>query len=323
MAKQPPRSPQPAPSRAPAPAPESAPDSARFLDAASAFVASRSSPNTREAYRRDLDAWLDFCAEQDANPAAPTLALATAYRDSLLKSLSTESLRRKLAVLSAVYRGALEQEKPAATWNPFSVRALPRPAGSRYGRTEAAPEDVAQAMLDAARADTTDTGARDAAVLALLYATGLRRVSVASIRRENVFRRGDVLVVRTAIKGGEEVEVEVPTPYSLDVQRWYKVSAELGKSVWLFPGRDPREHLSLQMLNKVVNFWAAAVGAEGIHPHCFRVSFVTGLYDAGAHERDIQAAVHHRDPRSTQRYDRGRRGSGATELLAEHRRKRT
>lgn len=295
----------------------------RFKQAALAFVASRSSPRTREAYRRDLAEWLEYCAEAGVCPSSPTLDLATSYRDAVSGKLATASLRRKLAVLSAVYRAAVERQPPAATWNPFATRSLPRPAAPRFGKTEAAPEDLAAKMLEAASADASREGARDAAVLSVLYATGLRRVSVASLRRENVFRRSGMLVARTLIKGGEEVEVEIPAPYDNAVSKWYALGAKDG-SAWLFPGRDKARPMSLQMVNKIVAAWAFRVGgAEArVHPHCFRVSFVTGLYDAGANERDIQAAVHHKDPRSTQRYDRGRRGSGAAGMLAEFRRKK-
>lgn len=289
-----------------------------FMQVAWDFIASRASKNTRAAYRRDFKNWIFYCEQDGADPSEPPLETATGFRDQASEVLSPASLARKLAVLGAIYRYAQEQRIPAATWNPFSTRALPRPSAPRFGKTEAVPEEIAEKMLKSARRDDTYTGARDAAVLSLLYATGLRRVSVGAMRFDGIFRREGTLIARTTIKGGEEVEVELPKPYDAIVERWYKCAAETG-SPWLFPGRNVRRHISLQMVNKIVNYWAHQVGAEGVHPHQFRVSFVTGLYDAGAQERDIQAAVHHKDPRSTQRYDRGRRGAGASKFLAEHR----
>ena len=44
-----------------------------------------------------------------------------------------------------------------------------------------------------------------------------------------------------------------------------------------------------------------------ISPHSLRHSFITAALDAGVPLRDVQEAASHADPRTTMRYDRGRR----------------
>lgn len=57
-----------------------------------------------------------------------------------------------------------------------------------------------------------------------------------------------------------------------------------------------------------------------MHPHQFRATFITEALDAGVPLHEVQAAVHHADPRTTQRYDRGARGAGVTAALEKFRR---
>lgn len=292
----------------------------RFAEVSAGFITSRSSPHTRKAYARDFATWVAFAEAEGENPARPSIGVAALYRDHLQERLETSSVARKLATLSAIYRFAIEQESPAASWNPFTQRALPRAAPPAFGKTEAVPEDTARRLLDSTLADDSEHGRRDAALIALLYSTGLRRVSVGTMRRANLLRRKGTLIARVVIKSGEQVEVEIPDEYARILYRWLEVAP---RSPFVFPAaRDTDRPMALALINRAITARADAIGAH-VHPHCFRVSFVTGLYSAGVHERTIQAAVHHKDPRSTQRYDRGKRGAGATQALADYRKKKT
>ena len=47
---------------------------------------------------------------------------------------------------------------------------------------------------------------------------------------------------------------------------------------------------------------AAAAGLSGVTPHCLRHSFATHLMEQGVEQRNIQALLGHRDPKSTEVY---------------------
>ncbi len=49
--------------------------------------------------------------------------------------------------------------------------------------------------------------------------------------------------------------------------------------------------------------------AKRVGPHTLRHAFITAALDAGVPLRDVQEAASHTDPRTTMRYDRGRRQS--------------
>jgi len=47
---------------------------------------------------------------------------------------------------------------------------------------------------------------------------------------------------------------------------------------------------------------ASAAGLSGVTPHCLRHSFATHLMEQGVEQRNIQALLGHRDPKSTEVY---------------------
>jgi integrase len=119
--------------------------------------------------------------------------------------------------------------------------------------------------------------------------------------------------------GEEQKEAALPTETAAAVSAWLEVAPQ---SQWVFPARRGRGHIDLSTINKAVTRRAKEVGAVHVHPHRFRAAFITSAFDRGSHWRDIQASVHHEDPRSTQRYDRGQRGGGVAEAVMEYRNKK-
>lgn len=291
-----------------------------FERAARDFIASRASPRTREAYSMDLDRWLGFCVASGWNPARPSLAMATAYRESLAGAAPL-TVRRMLSTLSSIYKTAMDREKPLASWNPFAPRALPRPPADSFAKTEMVSSERARAVIRSTAAAaasamtrTSAMGKRDLVILHLLRATGLRRSSVARATRQ-LIRRGEVHVLRVFVKGGKLGEVELADDVVAAIERWVAVAP---LSEWLFPKRGSGP-VPVARINEVVADRAKRAGVGHMHPHQFRASFITEALDAGVPLHEVQAAVHHADPRTTQRYDRGARGAGVAASLAKFR----
>jgi integrase len=298
-----------------------------FESAARAAIATRLSLRTRECYSLALDRWLKLCEAEECDPADPRMEVAATFRDGFAKdkyvgkdgrkrAYKTSTVRNYLAALSFVYRRLMAQRPARASWNPFDPEALMWPAASKIGVTEEAPADAAQRMLEVAKAAGA---ARDAALIHLLYATGARRMSILSMRRDAIKDRRGALSARIVTKGSGGAalsEVAIPEDAAVTLREWLQIAPD---SPWVFPGRYPSDPMDLSMANKIVAKWAKAAGIPRVHPHKFRVSFVTEAFAAGLPWRDIQASVHHADPRSTQRYDRGQRGTGVAEAVAKRR----
>lgn len=282
--------------------------SAGFAAAASAWVASRASPETRKAYARDVGLWLRWCAGRGEDPGAPLPGSAAAFRDELVASRAPLTVRRVLACLS----GAWQEARPGAR-DPFSSRALPRPPASDFAATAAAPDADARAAV-AAAASRGEAPLRDAALVQLLWSTGLRRASAAGARRRDLAPLpGGGATLRVTLKGGRLHEAELDAAAAAAAAAWLEAAPP---SQWLFPRLDdPSRPLTPSGAGRVV---AAAARAAGVRlaPHMMRAAFVTRALDAGVRLERVQAAAGHRDPRSTLRYDRGRRGAGVSAELA-------
>jgi integrase len=284
---------------------------AAFRERAEEVIAGKQSETTRAAYTFELGRWLAWCEEKGLDPADVPIRSAVAYRAHLTSRMADVSARRALAALSSVYAG-LGVEK-----NAFHPRHTAWPPAPREGRTQVVDDDVADAMITAAE---ERAAWRDHAILRVLYDTGLRRASVATLRRRALRRRknGAGGEIKAVVKGGHEVDVELPAVTLASVERWLSVAPP---GPFLFSHTDRPPHPS--NINRVVVRWAKAVGVEDrVHPHRFRAAFITTAYDEDIPEARIQAAAHHSDRKMTQRYDRGRRATGVVDAVAAARERR-
>jgi integrase len=216
-----------------------------------------------------------------------------------------------LAALSSTY-GGLVKLGGGITVNPFHSSVLPWPAAPVGGKTLAVEEDDAEAMIAVCAEDSTSAGLRDAAILRLLYDTGLRRASVAGLLRVGIRKEGSRTLLRVVVKGGQEADVALPDVTVTALQAWLKVAP---KSVYVFPARKDKS-LHANIINQIVADRAREAGCDHVAPHSFRARFITSSYDAGLPEYEIQAAVHHADPKITRAYDRRARGLGVADAVA-------
>ncbi len=280
-----------------------------FERAAKAHIASRGAKGTRELYTADLARWLAHCELDGVNPDAPTLEASTAFRDALAAKYEPQTVRRTLSALSSMYDAA-------GIINPFNGKRLTRPEADDVALTKEFSEVEAQALIAAAQADKTSTGVRDTAVLKILYEVGLRISSVVTMRRERVLERDDKLFVLVKSKKKGFVEVVLPEASIEALKAWLEVAPE---SDYVFPGRDTTTPLTRRTINKRLIIYGQIAKVKNPHPHRFRATFATVSRDAGIPLSDIQAAMHHASPSTTQRYDRGVRGTGVTTALAAYR----
>lgn len=298
-----------------------------FERAARAHATSRASDGTRKLYLADLARWLVHCELEGVDPAAPTMEAATGFRDALARTvyrgrlLKGPTVRRTITALSSMYDNALDSNgRPLVSWNPF--KKLPRPPAVKYGKTESITDEEAEAMVAEAVKFGGLVGIRDVALLRLLYETGMRVSSVVAMERSSLLKRGEQLVVRVFGKGDKEIEVEIPKEAAEPLQEWLAVAPE---SPFVFPAARGGGSFETKAVNKRLKFYGklAGISPKHTHPHCFRAAYITSALDAGVPLHEIQAAVHHEDPKTTLRYDRGVRGTGVTSAVAEFRKNRS
>ena len=100
------------------------------------------------------------------------------------------------------------------------------------------------------------------------------------------------------------------SPRLLDILRAYWQRAHPG--LWLFPGREPGDHVSIAALQDACRVARRRVKlGKPVTAHCLRHSFATHLLENGVELRIIQVLLGHSELASTTRY-----AQVATHLIA-------
>ncbi len=259
------------------------------------------SRNTLSAYARDLGRFLEFLQEKDADAVAdvaqlePRHALGFAV-DLGEKKLALRSQARMLVALRGLSR-YLRSENHCARHFAAEV-TLPRVGRPLPKALSAADID---ALLAAPNASTL-RGCRDAAMLELLYSTGLRVSELVNLRTADV--HADYLM--TVGKGNKSRVVPLGQVARAAIQRYLqeaRPSLAKGKvHAALFITHHGRP-MTRQCFWQIIGRYARAAGiAAPIHPHVLRHCFATHLVNRGADLRAVQAMLGHADISSTQIY---------------------
>jgi integrase/recombinase XerC len=167
--------------------------------------------------------------------------------------------------------------------------------------------DEARALVEAMAAhadDASPLGLRDAAVVELLYATGIRVGELVGLDVDDLDH--DRQVVRVFGKGRKERVVPYGRPAAVAVDRWLVMGRPAlaldGAGAALFLGaRGGR--LDQRAVRSLVHRRIAEVpGAPDIGPHGLRHSAATHLLEGGADLRAVQELLGHASLATTQRY---------------------
>ncbi|UCG80884.1 MAG: site-specific tyrosine recombinase XerD [Desulfobacterales bacterium] len=258
------------------------------------------SENTVAAYSRDLVLYLEFLQSSGISDIARAdTALVLKHLIALRNAgLGPRSRARHLVTLRGFYRFLVQQKILDA--NPAQIVDLPK-AGLKL--PDVLKVDEVLQLLEAPN-PSKPLGARDAAMLELLYAAGLRvseliKVGVADINLEAGF-------VRVLGKGSKERVI----PIGLVAKKKIDAYLTSGRpdllkgrpSPYLFVTRLARP-MTRQGFWKLLRQYALKAGiSHKITPHTLRHSFATHLLERGADLRSVQVMLGHVDISTTQIY---------------------
>ena len=258
----------------------------------------RMSANTVESYARDLAALAAFAERRQRDVVALDRRDLDAFVRSLIAGgLSPRSAARAVACVRGFYRFlAIERKSDVSVAD--DLRA-PRAWATLPKFLDLSEVDRLLAQPDVA----TPRGLRDKALIAVLYATGLRVTELISLRLTNLHLEEGYLVCRG--KGGKERIVPIGQE-AIDWVRRYMTEARptLVKraSPWLFVNLrgGPLSRVGFWKLLKEYGLKAGIT--HDISPHVLRHSFATHLLERGADLRAIQMMLGHADLSTTQIY---------------------
>jgi integrase/recombinase XerD len=138
---------------------------------------------------------------------------------------------------------------------------------------------------------------RDATMLELLYATGLRVSELTGLKKSDLNLEAGFLVAMG--KRSKERIVPMGT-YAREVVKLY-VEEMKPKGPFLFPNRKG-ETMTRQAVWKIIRKYGLLLAERKISPHVLRHTFATHLLEGGADLRSVQILLGHEDISTTQIY---------------------
>lgn len=261
--------------------------------------------NSIEAYLRDVKLLQQFMAER--HPVVSPLAVTTQQLREFLEyinvlGMSAYSQARILSGLKAFYKYLIIEELISS--DPTSLLEGPR-LGRKLPDTLSYPE--IEQLLNAIDVSTPE-GARNRAMIEVLYSSGLRVSELVDLRLANVY--ADIGFLRVIGKGNKERLV----PVGRDALKYLNIylneirgraphkSPQKGHETLVFLNRNGRK-LTRVMIFMIIKGLALNVGLnKAISPHTFRHSFATHLIEGGADLRAVQEMLGHESITTTEIY---------------------
>ncbi|WP_431873366.1 tyrosine-type recombinase/integrase [Amycolatopsis sacchari] len=279
------------------------------------------SEHTQRAYYADLAAWLSWCQRTGLDPLKARRADVDAWkttltvtgRDGVPRPAAPSTVARTLAGVSSWYRYL--QSNDVTERNP--VAAAGRPKRDRTSPLPALDEKATAALLDhAERRAHSEASWRDAALVALLFYTGLRVSGITGAHVSDLAIDAGHTILRYTGKGGRRDFVPLVAPALRPLRRYLELRAErehrglddlTGPLLATTPhphdrskpgGKPLRQRDVWQTLRRLAAE-AGIPGAASISPHTARRTTGTLLLAHDVPVQKVQDLLGHADIRTT------------------------
>ena len=258
------------------------------------------SPNTMDGYSRDLIRYAKFLTERGTvvlgKIGTEDVVAYLTFLHSL--GLAANSMNRSLAALRGFYKYLLREKKIDHT--PLSHIELAK----IWTRIPEVLSREEMASLLTQPGTETPADFRDAAMLELMYATGIRVSELIGLTLNSINWHVGYLVASG--KGEKERIVPIGRTAYDSVKKYIEMARPLllkGSGCNLLFLNRFGKGLSRQGFWKIVKGYAALAGlGKRVHPHTFRHSFASHLLEGGADLRSVQIMLGHADISTTQIY---------------------
>jgi len=252
---------------------------------------------TLAAYAGDLRRYLDHLEAQDIQ--APGDILFEDVMDHLVAlraaGMTPRSIARHLSAIRRFHRFLVEEnlcdaDVTGTAEAPRLLRRLPHYLSAREVEALIQAPDIA-----------TDEGVRDAALLELFYACGLRISELAALPMKFVSIEEGALRVQG--KGAKPRLVPLGCRAADRLRAWWPLRAQWAKrDDAVFIGPTGRRLSRTTIWRRVKRYARTAGITQNVTPHMLRHSFATHLLDNGADLRAVQEMLGHADIGTTQIY---------------------
>ena len=258
------------------------------------------SPNTLDAYCKDLQKLFNFYADNGIDFRHVTLAELDTFAANLRgNGISPRSLARILSGIRSFYRflvleKEIEQDPTELLESPKIGKHLPQVL------TVEEIDDILS-KIDMSKLE----GIRDHCIIEVLYSCGLRISELTNLLISNLFL--DEGFIRIHGKGNKERLVPISPKAIKELRIWLDarkhINIQRGYEDYVFVSRTRGKPLSRISLFVFIRAYAKEAGIhKEISPHTFRHSFATHLLQGGANLRAVQDMLGHESLGTTEVY---------------------
>jgi integrase/recombinase XerD len=280
-----------------------------------------SSPNTIDAYMRDLDKFLRFL--KDEGKDFLSIELEDVHHFSALMmdvGIHPVSLSRILSGVRSFYHFLVLSD--VLEVNPTELLEFPK-------KPQHLPDVLSVEEIDAIE-DAIDLsqleGHRNKAIIETLFSCGLRVSELVNLKLSNLFF--DEQFIKVEGKGSKQRLVPISEKAIHELRLYFKsrntLSIPLEYQDYVFVSYRRKKPLTRVMVFLMIKELVAKAGIQKtVSPHTFRHSFATSLLEGGANLRAIQAMLGHESIATTQIYTHIDTSHLREEILEHHPRNRS
>ena len=264
----------------------------------------RLDPKTIKAYRIDLTQFIDQVSVNNISEITPNIL--EIFIGELHQMYKPKTVKRKIASLKAFFRYL--EYRDLIERNPFNkVQVKFRepvilPKTIPLHTVEVFLSTIYKQKRNAKTTYQRDCALRDAAVIELLFATGMRISELCSLQSSDIN-----LYERTVLihgKGSKERMIQIGSDAVINILVEYqKTYYEQIQMCGHFFANQNGSALSDQAIRRMINKYASLAAIElHITPHMFRHTFATSLLEADVDIRYIQEMLGHSSINITEIY---------------------
>jgi integrase len=228
-----------------------------------------------------------------------------AVRAVLMEKYSPATTNKMLTALKRVLQEALKLEliKEKDYKGATDLRPVP---GSKGLKGRALSRDEIAALLKVCQHDATPSGVRDAALIAILRGSGVRRRELVNLDLKDFDPSTGALEVKEG-KGGKDRTVYLSSQAIRVVLSWLAVRGDAPGPLLCPVNKGKRvtlRRLTSQAVLFILQKRGEEAGVAAFSTHDFRRTFISDLLDAGVDLVTVQRLAGHSDPSTSSRYDR-------------------
>jgi integrase/recombinase XerD len=277
------------------------------------LVAGKLSPLSRKAYHHDARLFVNWLVGEGLSLHKLIKSDVERYQVWLKERYSQNTAARKFVVArklleEAVDRGLLSHNPARQIKGFITTQETPHTALK---------SEQAVQLLEAIDTSTIQ-GKRDYAIVSLLLRTGMRRSECAALTVGDLQEeQGHHIALLRHTKGDKRRKIKIPVDVWRVIEDYLAAvghySVKTSPSTLQTPlfvqfrkGDHPqKEGISDQVVQRLVEKACEGAGLKlKLTPHGLRATFVTLALEGGAKLEQVQYAVGHADPRTTERYQK-------------------